>query len=558
MIKRNFLYRNDLANRLSTVGFSLFVLCLCMLSSSCDSELSSEDNGSSEAEPVVLEFSTSIEKLSSNSNTRAIINGGVIEGDVFPQGGSYDIGMFITRNAGADEVFPGSKDNMKATLNLTGAQEEWSFFQKGGGSTIPMAYQGKYIRVVGYWPYDENATVSGVPFDFTNGSQGQKELLYIATDHRNFKIGSGNLTLKFAHAYSRIVLNIRKSVNSGTIRVSSASIFNQSGNWIKNKGMINPDTGYPTSDSRSGAITDATEKTLTTTASETEYEFLVPAFMNESVADGNIGIKLVVDGKETVFELKRSHLNGWRSSVTGANEYGFRQGCLNTYELVYDNLTMSLQLRDWTIVNPEGDFGLPGIVDADYKGWVFDQNIFPLPSDEYTESPITSHLYETYLTDMARGNNGKYEASAAEGFVWAWRYEPPRSPIDFAMSDAIPVPVQWRSQDGIMIAKQICKNYREGGYSNWRLPRLSEWYVFWNINKRDKGYLYYPEERGGKVPSENWYWSGSESAAKEGGYNVQTIKLTITKTDISIQAGTLIPTSMAMVRCVRDADPITK
>lgn len=563
MIKRNFSYRNDLANRLRTVGFSLFVLCLCLLSSSCDSDLLSDGNGGSKAEPVVLEFSTSIEKLSSNSNTRAISSGGVIEGNEFPQGGTYNIGMFITRNDGADEVFPGSKDNMKAVLDRTGAQEEWNFFQKSGGSATPVGYRGKYIRVIGYWPYDENATASGVPFDFSDLSRGgQKELLYSDPFVRNFKIGTGRIALTFKHAYSRIVLNIGKSVNSGTIHVSSASIVSQSGNWIKNKGTIDLNTGYPNPGAQSGGITDATEKTLTTQASDTRYEFLVPAFMDKSVVDGSIGIKLVIDGRETIYDLKRNQLNGW--NLTGDyidNEYGFRQGYTNTYELIYDNLTMSIQLRDWTTVEPEGDFGLPGIVDANYKGWVFNQSIFPAPGDQYTESPIFDHRYETYLMDMDRGNNGSASVVATGGFEWAWKWEPPRSPIDFAMSDALPVPIQWRSQDGIMVAKQLCKNYREGGYSNWRLPRLSEWYVFWNINKRDMEYLYYPENYGGKVPSENWYWSGTEVVTgSDGGkpiYDVQTIRLTITTTGIGIQAGILTPTSMAMVRCVRDTDPIT-
>lgn len=559
MIKRKFLYRNGLANQLSTVGFSLLVIFLSMLLGSCDSDFMSEDNGSSDTELVVLEFSTSIEKLSLNSNTRAIGSRGVIEGNNFPQGTS-EMGMFITRNAGVDDVFPGSADNMKVTLTRNAQGDSWTYAQKDGTPTTPVAYKGKYIQLVAYWPYNVDATASGIPFDFTNvSSVGQTELLYIKPENQRFKIASGRLAARFAHAYSRIVLNIRKSVNSGTIRVSSASIINQSGTWIKNKGMINPATGYPTDEAQSGDITDATEKVLTMTASDTKYEFLVPAFMNELVVDGNIGIKLVVDGKETIFELKREHLNGWLLTSTNTLEYGFRQGYMNTYELVYDNLTMSLQLRDWTTVKPEGDFGLPGIVDTNYKGWSFDCNDIsePIPSTP----PRTDHLYETYLTDLERENNGLLQAVwiPEQGFAWVWQQEPPRSPIDFAMSDVLAVPVQWKNQDGVMIAKQLCKNYREGGHSNWRLPRMAEWYMFMKRIKtsNDNEYLYYPQKYGGNIPSENWYWSGTESA-KASGNEVQVIKLSIFPTDIGIIGNTLSPTSMALVRCVRDVDPVIK
>ena len=555
MIKRNFLYKNGPANQLSTVGFSLLVFCLCMLSSSCGSDFMTEDNGGSDTDPVMLEFSTSIEKLSSNSNTRAISSGGVMEGSDFPQGTS-EIGMFITRNAGADDVFPGSADNMKAILTRSnGSPDHWEYTQKNGTPTTPVAYRGKYIQVLAYWPYNAGATASGIPFDFKNGSSGgQTELLYNKPGYQRYKINTGRLGINFSHAYSRIILNIRKSVNSGTIRVSSASIINQSGTWIKNKGMIDPATGLLVAGAESGDITDATAKVLTVTASDTKYEFLVPAFKDAAVVDGNIALKLVVDGKETVFELQRKHLSMWST-----NEYGFAQGYKYTYELVYDNLNMSLQLRGWTIVKPEGDFGLPGIADTDYKGWLVDYNDITVQAP--STPPLTDHLYETYLTDIDRGNNGSISASWVPnlGFEYVWRQEPPRSPIDFAMSDVVAVPVQWKTKDGVLVAKELCKNYREGGYSNWRLPRMSEWYMFTKRIKtsKDNEYLYYPLNYGGKVPSENWYWSGTESSGAQG-YDVQVIKLSIFPNDIGIIGNTLSPTSLAMVRCVRDVDPVIK
>lgn len=557
MIKKNFLHRNSLANKLRPIGFSLLVVCLCLLSGSCDNDSLPVDDGGSSG--IDLQFSTSVDKLSSTADTRAIKpNGGVIEGSTFPQGDS-EIGMFIKRNSTAGgDVFPGSADNMKAILtrNADGS-ESWVYTQKSGTSTTPESYVGKNIQIVAYWPYNAAATASGIPFDFTNISGGgQTELLYNKQGRQKLKIAAGGqIPLEFAHAYSWITLNIRKSANAGTIKVSSASVVNQSGTWIKNKGKINPTTGYPTKDSKSGGITDATMKELTMSAEDTKYEFLVPAFIDELVNDGNVGLKLVVDRKEVIFELKKEHLN--ELVENGTTKYGFRQGYKNSYELVYDNLTMSLQLRDWTIVKPEGDIGLPGIADKDYKGWRFNHKDIPKEELPPNGIPITSHLYETYLSDKDRGGNGVGSAvwpnfSMKKNFEFVWSQEPPRSPIEFAMNDVLATPIQWKDQNGILLAKQLCRSYREGGYSNWRLPRMAEWYMFEKRIKILNGYdyLYYPEQYGGTVPSESFYWAGTESTGGE----VMVIKLNITPSDVDMEGSVLSYASRAYVRCVRDAN----
>lgn len=568
MIKKNFLYKSGLENTLSSIGAGLFVVCLCLLSGSCDSNSFPGDDSGSNTDLVALQFSTSVEKLSSATDTRTIKpQGGVIEETTFPQGDSQ-IGMFITRNSTAGgDVFPGSADNMKAVLTRNAAgTESWAYTRKDGISTTPESYVGKNIQVVAYWPYNQAATVSGVPFDFTNvNSKEQTELLYNKQERQKIKIATGGqIPLEFAHAYSWIILKVRKSVEYGNIIVRSASVVNKSGAWIKNRGMIDPATGYPTENSQPGDITDNTSATLTTSLLNTKYEFLVPAFIDESVTDGSIGFKLVVEGKETSFELKREHLN--QLVENGVTKYGFRQGYKNSYELVYDNLTMSLQLRNWTVVKPEGDVGLPSIADPNYKGWVFDYKDINKkflvdpddPNNVITKEPISTHIYETYLSDQDRGNNGDMTAiwlpedkyTLFQRFKWVWEQEPPRSPIEFAMNDVIATPTQWRSQDGVLVAKELCKSYREGGYSNWRLPRMAEWYMFEKRIKTNNDYLYYPQQYGGNVPGQSWYWSGTESQKQA----VEVIKLTISQDDINIEGNVLSYTSKAMVRCVRDAD----
>lgn len=570
-MKKNFLYKSSLADKLSSIGTGLFVVCLCLLSGSCDSSFFPGDDDGGDTDPVTLQFSTSVEKLYPTTDTRVINAGGTIEEATFPNGDSR-IGMFITRNSTAgSNVFPGSADNMVAILTRTpqipsgDIKESWAYTLKDGSPVIPQSYVGQNIQVVAYWPHNLDATASGIPFDFTDvKSKKQTELLYNKQERQKIKIAAGRqIPLEFAHAYSWITLQIRKSTDVGDIKVGSASVINQSGTWIKNKGMINPATGYPTEDSESGDITDPTAKILTIYPLGARYDFLVPAFIEESVTDGSVGFKLLVEGKETIFELKREYLN--RLEENGITKYGFRQGYKNSYELVYDNLSMALQLRSWTVVSPEGEIGVPGITDPNYKGWVFDyKDITPkLMADvNITTKPISDHKYEAYLSDIERGNNGTSTAvwgagsSNEENFKWVWDQEPPRSPIEFAASDVLAVPVQWRDGNGLLIAKELCKNYREGGYSNWRLPRMAEWYMFERRIKTDNTYLYYPQQYGGELPSYNWYWSGTESEFTRG-KNVQVIKLIISHDDINIEGDELSHISKALVRCVRDVDSVT-
>lgn len=556
MIKKNFIYKGGLANKLSSIGAGLFVVCLCLLSGSCDSNIFPGDEDSGGTAPVALQFSTSVEKLLSTADTRAINpNGGILEGSTFPEGNS-EIGMFITKNSfGNGEVFPGS-NGMKAVLTRDASgRESWTY----PSNVKPEGNVGTPIKMVAYWPYNQAATASGIPFDFRDVTgEVQKELLYNKKEKQVVKIpAEGKIPLQFAHAYSRISLHICKSSNSGEVKVSSASISNQTGKWIKNQGMINPATGYPTQDSKPGDITDATTKTLTLyTTGAAQYDFLVPAFMNESVLDGDIAFKLNVAGKETLYSLQREHLN--KSVDKGITSYGFQQGYKNSYILVYDNLTASLQLRDWNTVEIEGgNIGEPLIPDASYQGWVFDYNQISQELVNNLSRPIKNHLYETYLSDSERGNNGTNGAiwldnkDSKSNFEWIWSQEPPRSPIEFALFDATSYPVQWRDESKRLIAKEFCKNYREGGYSNWRLPRTSEWYMFERRIKTENDYLYFSQKKGGQIPGQYWYWSGTQS----GSTNIpHSILLIISPNDIHIEGAPLPASNRAMVRCVRDVD----
>lgn len=557
MVKKKTLYKSGLEKRLSSISIGLFVVCLSLLSGSCDRNILPEDNDGGVTTPVALHFSTSVEKLLSAVDTRSATP---MAGTDFEQGES-EFGMYITRNsiAGGD-VFPGSADNMKAILTReTGHDDDWKCYQKGGTLATPEGYVGKNIIMAAYYPYNPNATISGIPFNFRDVThQNQTDLLY--NQNTKIKIPDGGVIgLSFVHAYTYISLQIRKTVAQDAVSVSSASIINQTGTWIKNVGYIDPVTGYPTVNSTPGDITDATETLIEKSA---QYNFMVPAFMDKSVKDGDVAFRLLVNGKETVFALKREHLN--KLTEGKVTKYGFQQGCKNLYNLTYDNLSASLQLRDWTTVEPEVTVGVPEFPTDGYEGWVFDYDDIDqqyLTGSSSSVKPVTDHRYEDYLLDISRGNNGEGKAmwlekyDKDENFNYMWQVEAPRSPIEFAMSDVISTTVSWKDKNGVMLAKNLCKNYREGGYSNWRLPRMSEWFMFERRIQTDNKYLYYPQKHGGTVPSQYYYWSGTENGS---GPNVLVVKLTISQDAIDIDGDNYPFDSQARVRCVRDVDPVTK
>ena len=98
-------------------------------------------------------------------------------------------------------------------------------------------------------------------------------------------------------------------------------------------------------------------------------------------------------------------------------------------------------------------------------------------------------------------------------------------------------PVPWKDENGVLTAKQACVEFRDGGYTDWRLPRISELFIVgYNANVSGVG------------KNANQLWSGTEYDADNsyatGSYpNTTTIFPKITSKKESLY-----------VRCVRDAD----
>lgn len=564
MTKNIFLHRNAPARKWSPVATALFAGCICLFAGSCNKDFLPTDDDSSKAGAWVnLRLSTLVDRVGEEPQTEEVPGTRAVEkitGNSFPQG-TNDIGVFMTTQNGG-EVFPGGGDNMKATLFHTGSMdsETWKYNKKDGTPITSLkSKSGENLKVLAYYPYNAAATATAVPFDFTASSPlVQKDLLYNKATRQNLTAPSnGLIPLEFSHACSFITLKFSKSVNAGDIKISSVSIVNQKGEWIKNKGSFNPATGDLNPVAQAGPITDNRISASLDLNGSVEYRFLVPGFQG-TVGNGDIAVKIVVDGKDTFYPLEKSKMT--IINPAGAGTVGLIKGCEYTYRLEYDNLSLSFRLLDWTVKEPQATIGVPLLSETPYTGWRFDfKDINPqLLEDISNPVAITDHRYEDFWLDLDRGNNGSNTLYWAN-FRVQWLSEPPRTPLMFALKDAISVPVQWRDHDGLLIAKQICRNYREGGFSNWRLPRMSEWYMFERIMNTAWQSFYYPSYHKGDNLKSDLYWSGTESLIGEAGsgpYQVDVIEIKQIPTQgaptTQIIGSITEHTNIARVRCVRD------
>lgn len=562
MTKNIFLHRNAPARKWSPVATALFAGCICLFAGSCNKDfLPTDDDSSKDGAWVNLRLSTLVDRIGEEPQTeegpgtRAVEK---ISGNSFPQG-TNEIGVFMTTQNGG-EVFPGGGDNMKATLILTGSAETWKYNKKDGTPITSLkGKSGENLKVLAYYPYNAAATATAVPFDFTASSPlAQRDLLYNKATRQNLAAPSnGLIPLEFSHACSFITLKFSKSVNAGDIKISSVSIVNQKGEWIKNKGSFNPATGDLNPGGQAGPITDNRMSASLDLNGSVEYRFLVPGFQG-TVGNGDIAVKTVVDGKDIFYPLDKSKMT--IINPAGAGTVGLIKGYEYTYRLEYDNLSLAFRLLDWTVKEPKATVGVPALSDdTAYAGWKFDFSDIPAKLLEEISNPkaITDHRYEDFLLDLDRGNNGgtRYWSTFPQEFL----FEPPHTPLMFALKDATSVPVQWRDHDGLLIAKQICRNYREGGFSNWRLPRMSEWYMFERIIQTAWRAFYYPSNHKGDNVQSGLYWTGTEfliSGVDLKLYEVGVIDIKhIPTTDAAttdITGAVTAHTNIARVRCVRD------
>lgn len=554
----------------------ILAVCPLLLAVACDNY--DGPGPDTPAEEVPLNFNASIEKTGTTQSRT------IITPTTDFTGNSYSFGMSLTKSENGSEIFKGSSD-MTATMERPNSSTQWNWYftdNSDNATVTPAGPEGKALKVVAYYPPVLSATkdvyTDGIPFDFSSKTDlKQTDLLYNTSTIYPF-VPSGDpvatIPLNFRHAYTWIVLNITKYVDKGPeFTLSSVSLDNLGGSWIKNQGAIDPETGLAKDGATAGpiGITVAPAAALSTTQVLT-YEFLVPSFMDTKVSDGDIVLVLNVNGINELFTLDRIYLN--RSD--DGKSFGFRQGYKNTYDLVYNNSALSLSIQNWSSEVIDGDFGgnivPPG--NGDYKWMNLNQYYWPSatkPGDSwqtiYPSKPTYLatgvHPFEDYLTTVAYGGNGAYvpvntpdpTKQPTDGLkitddINVYKNEKAYPVIQITRNDISTVLVPWEDANGQLVAKELCRKYNGGGFHNWRLPRASELrtvLVLVSANGSNLSDLNFNQDANRNKP----YWTGTEVNENEAwGMYIDYTGLTVTT---KLVLSPYDKKMTASVRCVRDA-----
>lgn len=523
----------------------------------CDNEALYGNEKDTAETDVELRFDASI---SDSPSTKA--NGAsAIEGTAFPDG-THTFGMFITDETGTP-LATGSNDNMKSILTRTAGMDSWNHTDQNGQSLSLRAKHGGTVKITGYYPWVTGATPSAVPFDLTGDASGWTDLLYLVSPQTAQVLDATVLALSFSHAYCRVTVNLSKLTDKNNVTVSAVSIVN-SNNALKriiNKGEINPKTGnvIPAT-SEAGSIVFNCPAPINLPLNPqgqtpVKFDFLVPESMSTDTKDFEIIIQVtakvvatggVSSGDEILsFPINKLYLNN-KPAGGGPTLFGFEKGKQNIYTLIYNNSEMALSLANWEEIQigdqklGEGQAGVTP-VEVPFK------NNTVAPDRDLKKLAIGNYINHSYLGEVAENNNGEYlkfESATTGNFFSAWNpyvtTEPFYQKLKVARNDAAGGgAIPWKDETtGVLRAKQACIDFREGGYTDWRLPRISEMYM-----------LVYAAPIGLSLPAEE-YWSGTEYSETDS-YSVYYNK--------PVAGGLRVPqhiskTARIRVRCVRDSD----
>lgn len=512
----------DTRKKYSLSGAIIIVSCFLLLAGACE-----------DIDRIEMETQTKNVLLDFNASTSNTVTAGTRSPDIVDKfsKNSYNFGLSVTKNG--NPTIPGS-DNMTAIMSRPGAGSPWNweFKDNAHNPVTPRGPSGKPLKIKAYY-YDAlspgngqivaTAFTDGIPFDFTQTDDPkQKEILYNTnTSYTIPSTGTDKVTipLQFQHAYSWVSIWVTKYVNKDGFKLSSVSIDNLSGDWIKNKGKIDVETGLAMQGATVGSIGErrvATELSVNPDFAIT-YDFLVPSFMDAGVKDEDIAITLIINGHKEVFPLDRAHLN------QDGDKYGFRQGYYNTYNLEFNNSSLNMRLISWTSTTINGNFGTSPSVPTNYSR-------IDLRNVKYYWGSLNkgiflnagTHLYDNYLTTVSYGGNGEYvpakpksvtsgdaiyddddNVAAKEG-VYPY--------FDMTTQDVSVEPVPWEDENGQLVAKEICRKYNGGGNHDWRLPRASELRTLFlclvfNSGNQEIRELNFNESSGNLGKK---YWTGTE------------------------------------------------
>lgn len=546
----------------------ILAACSLLLAGACDNYAYDGVDSDTPAKEVPLNFNASIEKMEATQSRTFVPTTDFTED-------TYPFGMSITKSENGSEIFQGSSD-MTATMKRVSfsAPWEWSFIDNANNATVtPVGPEGKALKVVAYYPLvpanTKNVYTNGIPFDFSDKANLQQtDLLYNTNTNYPFTPSgdpTATIPLRFRHAYTWIVLNITKYVDKGPeFKLSSVSLDNLGGGWIKNKGTIDPATGLAKDGATAGPIGVTIDPPVALSTTEVlTYEFLVPSFMEPEVGNGEIVLTLNVNGINELFILDRVYLNQGRIVGKGWS-YGFMQGYKNTYDLVYNNSALSLSIQNWSSEVISGGFGGDIVPSGGNPKWIDFKDSknywgnYP-PKPIYLDASV--HPYKNYLTTVAYGGNGAYvlvntdSPPSADQLkitddINVYTNESVYPVIEITTNDISVAPVPWEDENGVLVAKELCRKYNGNGYRNWRLPRATELRAVLVLTAANGNNFYdlnFNKDENRNKP----YWTATEVNENEAWsilYDYQSLikntKLVISPFDKKMAAS---------VRCVRDS-----
>ncbi|MCE8503882.1 fimbrillin family protein [Bacteroides thetaiotaomicron] len=537
-----------------------------LLAGACDNYAYDGPEPDTPAEEVPLNFNASIEKTEDTQSRMIAPTTDFTEN-------TYSFGMSITKSENGNEIFQGSSD-LTATMERAGstAPWNWSFTDNSNNATVtPVGPEGKALKVVAYYPLvsanTKNVYTDGIPFDFSDKANLQQtDLLYNTNTSYPFTPSGdpvATIPLRFRHAYTWIVLNIKKYVDKGGVfKLSNVSLDNFGGDWIKNRGAIDPETGLAKDGATAGPIGITVDPPVELSTTEMlTYQFLVPSFMDAKVGDGQITLILNVNGINGLFPLDKVYLN----QSDDGKSFGFRQGYKNTYDLVYNNSVLSLSIQNWSSEVISGGFG-DNIVppSTDNSKWIEFQKSFYYWGS-YPPKPIYSsasvHPYKNYFTTVAYGGNGAYvpvktaSPPSADQLkitddINVYTNEKAYPVIQITKKDVSVVSVPWEDKNGELVAKELCRKYNEGGFHDWRLPRATELRAVL-VLVAGNGSTFTDLNFGKDENRNKPYWTGTEVNENEAWSISFDYQSTIRNTKLMLSP--LDKKMTASVRCVRDA-----
>lgn len=537
-----------------------------LLAGACDNYAYDGLEPDTPAEEVPLNFNASIEKTEDTQSRMIAPTTDFTEN-------TYSFGMSITKSENGNEIFQGSSD-LTATMERAGstAPWNWSFTDNSNNATVtPVGPEGKALKVVAYYPLvsanTKNVYTDGIPFDFSDKANLQQtDLLYNTNTSYPFTPSGdpvATIPLRFRHAYTWIVLNIKKYVDKGGVfKLSNVSLDNLGSSWIKNRGAIDPETGLAKDGATAGPIGITVDPPVELSTTEMlTYQFLVPSFMDAKVGDGQITLILNVNGINELFPLDKVYLN----QSDDGKSFGFRQGYKNTYDLLYNNSTLSLSIQNWSSEVISGNFG-DNIVppSTDNSKWIeFQKSSYYWGS--YPPKPIYSsasvHPYKNYFTTVAYGGNGAYvpvrtaSPPSADQLkitddINVYTNEKAYPVIQITKKDVSVVSVPWEDKNGELVAKELCRKYNEGGFHDWRLPRATELRAVL-VLVAGNGSTFTDLNFGKDENRNKPYWTGTEVNENEAWSISFDYQSAIRNTKLMLSP--LDKKMTASVRCVRDA-----